>query len=244
MLALSQPLVDALLFTTGPAYPRYVGAHGISALTDQRLAGRRDDDRAAADARRSASPCCCGRTCASGSGSPPSRERAGLDVVQLRAALPRARRRGRLRLRAAGADGRAAVGLAGDAVRARRRVRRGLAQLAAGDDRDPLPARDPPAAERDGRRLGAAAARARPDAGDAGRRSCARGALARRADPAALRPAVLAGRLVRRPPAGVLRLRAAAPVAAERRARPLARGRPALLVAGLLRAASAPLVAR
>jgi putative membrane protein len=38
MLAVSQPLVDALLFT-GPAYPRYVGAHGLSALTDQRLAG-------------------------------------------------------------------------------------------------------------------------------------------------------------------------------------------------------------
>jgi cytochrome c oxidase assembly factor CtaG len=39
MLALAQPLVDLLLFSTGPAYPRYVGAHGISALTDQRLAG-------------------------------------------------------------------------------------------------------------------------------------------------------------------------------------------------------------
>jgi putative membrane protein len=38
MLAVSQPLVDALLFTR-PAYPRYVGAHGLSALTDQRLAG-------------------------------------------------------------------------------------------------------------------------------------------------------------------------------------------------------------
>jgi cytochrome c oxidase assembly factor CtaG len=43
MLALAQPLVDALLFTTGPAYPRY--AHvtdrpfGLSGLTDQRLAG-------------------------------------------------------------------------------------------------------------------------------------------------------------------------------------------------------------
>ena len=39
MLALAQPLVDALLFTTGPAYSRYTGAEGISALTDQRLAG-------------------------------------------------------------------------------------------------------------------------------------------------------------------------------------------------------------
>jgi len=39
MLALSQPLVDVLLFSTGSAYPRYLGAHGISALTDQRLAG-------------------------------------------------------------------------------------------------------------------------------------------------------------------------------------------------------------
>lgn len=38
MLALAQPLVDALLFTS-PAYDRYTGAHGISALTDQRLAG-------------------------------------------------------------------------------------------------------------------------------------------------------------------------------------------------------------
>jgi cytochrome c oxidase assembly factor CtaG len=39
MIALAQPLVDALIFTSSPAYPRYVGAHGISALTDQRLAG-------------------------------------------------------------------------------------------------------------------------------------------------------------------------------------------------------------
>jgi cytochrome c oxidase assembly factor CtaG len=39
MLALAQPLVDALLFTSSPAYPRYGGAHGLSALTDQRLAG-------------------------------------------------------------------------------------------------------------------------------------------------------------------------------------------------------------
>jgi putative membrane protein len=39
MLVISQPLVDALLFSTSPAYPRYTGAHGISALTDQRLAG-------------------------------------------------------------------------------------------------------------------------------------------------------------------------------------------------------------
>jgi cytochrome c oxidase assembly factor CtaG len=39
MLALAQPLVDVLLFSTSPAYPRYAGAHGISALTDQRLAG-------------------------------------------------------------------------------------------------------------------------------------------------------------------------------------------------------------
>jgi putative membrane protein len=38
MLAIAQPLVDALLFT-GPAYDRYTGAYGISAQTDQRLAG-------------------------------------------------------------------------------------------------------------------------------------------------------------------------------------------------------------
>ncbi|HSB38249.1 MAG TPA: cytochrome c oxidase assembly protein [Gaiellaceae bacterium] len=38
MLAMAQPLVDALLFTS-PAYDRYTGAYGISALTDQRLAG-------------------------------------------------------------------------------------------------------------------------------------------------------------------------------------------------------------
>jgi putative membrane protein len=43
MLALTQPLVDALLFSSSPAYPRY--AHqpdrlfGLSPLTDQRLAG-------------------------------------------------------------------------------------------------------------------------------------------------------------------------------------------------------------
>jgi cytochrome c oxidase assembly factor CtaG len=39
MIALTQPLVDALIFTSSGAYPRYTGAHGISALTDQRLAG-------------------------------------------------------------------------------------------------------------------------------------------------------------------------------------------------------------
>jgi cytochrome c oxidase assembly factor CtaG len=38
MLVIAQPLVDALLFTA-PAYDRYTGAHGISAQTDQRLAG-------------------------------------------------------------------------------------------------------------------------------------------------------------------------------------------------------------
>jgi putative membrane protein len=38
MLAIAQPLVDALLFTSA-AYDRYTGAHGLSALTDQRLAG-------------------------------------------------------------------------------------------------------------------------------------------------------------------------------------------------------------
>jgi putative copper resistance protein D len=39
MLALTQPLIDVLLFSGSPVYPRYTGAHGISALTDQRLAG-------------------------------------------------------------------------------------------------------------------------------------------------------------------------------------------------------------
>lgn len=39
MLALAQPLVDVLLFSTGSVYERYTGAHGLSALTDQRLAG-------------------------------------------------------------------------------------------------------------------------------------------------------------------------------------------------------------
>ncbi len=38
MLVLAQPIVDALLFTS-PAYDRYTGAHGLSALTDQQLAG-------------------------------------------------------------------------------------------------------------------------------------------------------------------------------------------------------------
>ena len=38
MLVIAQPLVDALLFTA-PAYDRYTGSHGISAQTDQRLAG-------------------------------------------------------------------------------------------------------------------------------------------------------------------------------------------------------------
>ena len=39
MLVIAQPLIDALLFTSSPLYGRYTGAHGISALTDQRLAG-------------------------------------------------------------------------------------------------------------------------------------------------------------------------------------------------------------
>jgi cytochrome c oxidase assembly factor CtaG len=39
MLVLAQPIVAMLLFSTSPRYPRYTGAHGISALTDQRLAG-------------------------------------------------------------------------------------------------------------------------------------------------------------------------------------------------------------
>jgi putative membrane protein len=39
MLVLAQPIVDVLLFSTGPVYPRYDGADGLSALTDQRLAG-------------------------------------------------------------------------------------------------------------------------------------------------------------------------------------------------------------
>jgi putative membrane protein len=39
MLVLAQPVVDVLLFSTGAAYPRYGGAYGLSALTDQRLAG-------------------------------------------------------------------------------------------------------------------------------------------------------------------------------------------------------------
>jgi putative membrane protein len=39
MIAITQPLVDVLLFSTSPVYPRYTGTHGISALTDQRLAG-------------------------------------------------------------------------------------------------------------------------------------------------------------------------------------------------------------
>jgi putative membrane protein len=39
MLVLAQPIIDMLLFSTAPRYPRYDGAHGVSALTDQRLAG-------------------------------------------------------------------------------------------------------------------------------------------------------------------------------------------------------------
>lgn len=43
MLVLTQPLVDALLFSSSPAYPRYADVadrpFGLSALTDQRLAG-------------------------------------------------------------------------------------------------------------------------------------------------------------------------------------------------------------
>ena len=43
LLALAQPLVDVLLFSTGPAYPHYAAQpdrlFGISPVTDQRLAG-------------------------------------------------------------------------------------------------------------------------------------------------------------------------------------------------------------
>ncbi len=43
LFALAQPLVDALLFSSSPAYPRYAGQSdrlwGLSPLTDQRLAG-------------------------------------------------------------------------------------------------------------------------------------------------------------------------------------------------------------
>jgi cytochrome c oxidase assembly factor CtaG len=43
MLALAQPLVDVLLFSSGAAYPRYAAQpdrlFGLSPLTDQRLAG-------------------------------------------------------------------------------------------------------------------------------------------------------------------------------------------------------------
>jgi putative membrane protein len=39
MFVAGQLLTDALIFSSSPQYPAYRGAHGLSALTDQRLAG-------------------------------------------------------------------------------------------------------------------------------------------------------------------------------------------------------------
>ena len=64
MLALAQPLVDALLFSTGAAYPalRRRRHGGLSALTDQRLAGVVMMVEQLLDARDLRRAACCGRT--------------------------------------------------------------------------------------------------------------------------------------------------------------------------------------
>ena len=157
-----------------------------------RPAARRDRDdgraaRHARDLRRAAaapaleprppgSPRPAGRqrrpaTSAGDAATPPSlpadgrRER---NVVQLRAALPRPRDRRRRALLARGPHRPSR-----DVARRRLRVgslpHRGLAQLAARDDRRALPPAHPPAPERADRGRRAAARLARPDAGDAGR---------------------------------------------------------------------------
>ena len=110
-----------------------------------------------------------------------------------------------------------------------------VAQLAARDARRPLPAARPPPSERHDRRLGAAAARARPHAVDASRDRAPGG---RQPSPGLTRLRVALPRLARwlvpHPPRGVLRRRTRKPMAAERRARDPARARAALLVARAL----------
>src|SRR5215217_8952871 len=115
-------------------------------------------------------------------------ERARLDVVLVRAALPRALGGRGLRLRSPGEEAWTAEPWPRGPLRPGHRARRRLAQLAARDACGPLPAGRPPAAERDGRRLGAAAARARPDTGDAGGSG-----RPRRAPPGGRRPAARPG---------------------------------------------------
>ena len=178
MLALAQPLVDVLLFSTGPAYPRYTGAHGISALTDQRLAGvvmmteqlldARDLRRAAAAAVR-----------------PPAAAEARLHV-STPASTSFSFEPLFLVLAAAAVYGYVRLARTVERPSGWRATLFGLGvALVAVSLNSPLETIaihyllvDAPAAERDGRRLGAAAARARPDAGDA-RRGRARGAGAR-----------------------------------------------------------------
>src|SRR5215208_141770 len=161
-------------------------------------------------------------------------ERSRSELLQLRAALSGVGHRRRLRLRASREDRRAAEPGTHGALRARSPADRHLAQLAARDNRRPLPARRPPAPERDDRRLGAAAARAGPDPGDARRRRRTGRGDAGVPDAPARGTAPLAGRLVWGAPAGLLRLRAAPPAAPEHRARGLDLRRARVLVAGVL----------
>ena len=199
-----------LLHAALPGVPRRLrdlGGHRPAAGRD------RDDGRAARSRSGRASRCCCGPAGAAAAGLawPQQRER---DRVQLRAALPRARRRRRRALLARGAHR-----SAGDVARRRLRLRplpdRGLAQLAARDDRRALPPAHAPAPERAHRGRGAAARRAGADAADAGEGRPPRP----RPAPRVVDPPHLARRVVPDAPRPVLRLGAAHRLGAEPRAR-------------------------
>src|SRR4051812_5298723 len=159
-------------------------------------------------------------------------------------ALPDPLRARRLRLCEAGPPRGQALGRSDDPLRARDRPDRDPAQLAPGDDRDPLPAGDPPAPERDDRRLGAPAPDSRPDPHDARCRCGARWEHVGVRHAPARRAAAVAGGLVRRPSPALLRLGATGDVAAQHRARPADPRRAGLLVAGLRGAAAADLDGR
>ena len=234
MFAAGMILSDVLIFTLHaalsvlPRCRRDLGA--------PRPAARRDrDDRRAAPHARDLRRAAAAAALEPRSNAPPGRF---ADVTATSFSFeplfldPRGRRRRVLLARGAHRPPR-------DVARRRLRVRalpdRGLAQLAARDDRGAVPPAHPPAAERAHRRRGAAARRARPDAADAegGRPPRPRSA----AD--ALDPSALARRVVPHPPRAVLQLGAAHRLGAEHRARDPDRGRPPLLVADRERAALA-----
>ena len=193
MFAAGQILTDVLVFSFTPLYPWYHGAYGISALTDQQLAGIVMMVEQLATLGTCVALLLLPRW---------SRGRAGLALA--RNVSPTAFSWEPLFLALAVAAGALYLRAARTEPPARWRARRlrlralpdrGLAQLAARDDRGQVPPAHPPAAERAHRRRRAAARPARPDAADA------RATRPPRAGPAApaLDPPDLARRLVPAP---------------------------------------------